>query len=327
MKKGLVFGKFMPLHKGHLSLIEFAANQCDILYVVFCYTGKEEIDGIIRKQWLYPALEKYENVILVSFGYDENELPNTSQYSPQASQLWAEAFKKLIPDVDTVFTSEEYGEHVASNMGIDHVSFDRPRLLNPISGTEIRKDPFTHWNFIAEQARPYFVWKIAILGSESTGKSTLAEKLAAHYDTAFVSEAGREVVEKTEECSFDDLVQISELHARKISEQIIKANKLLFIDTDINITTSYASFLFNKTLIIPSWIEKLNKSDLYLFLEPDCPFIQDGTRINEEQRNHLSLSHKRILNENGIKYFSIKGDWKQRFEKACEIIEREIKKR
>src|SRR5262249_759102 len=87
-----------------------------------------------------------------------------------------------------------------------------------------------------------------------------------------------------------------------------------------------ASFLFNKELAVPFWIEELNKADLYLFLETDCPFIQDGTRISEEQRIDLSLSHKRILNDEGIKYFSINGDWEQRFQKACEIIEHEIKK-
>src|SRR5262249_22210098 len=162
---------------------------------------------------------------------------------------------------------EEYGEHVANYMGIAHVSFDKARLLNSVSGTDIRRDPFKYWDFISEEAKPYFVKKISILGSESTRKSTLTEKLAAHYNTAFVSEAGREVVEKTEKCRFDDLIQISEMHAKRISEQITQANKLLFIDTDINITRSYASFLFNKELAMPSWIEELNKADLYLFLE------------------------------------------------------------
>jgi len=327
MKKGLVFGKFMPLHKGHLALVEFAASKCDLLYVVICYTGNEEIPGTIRKQWLYAALEKYKNVIPVPFQYSENELPNSSAYSPHASQLWSQAFKKLVPEVNVVFTSEEYGEHVANLMGADHVSFDKTRSLNPVSGTGIRKDPFEYWDFIAEPARYYFVKKIVVLGSESTGKSTLAESLAAHYNTVFVSEAGREIVEKTEECSFNDLTKISELHAKKISEQISVANKLLFIDTDINITRSYASFLFNKKLPVSPWIEEMNAADLHLFLETDCPFVQDGTRISEVQRNHLSISHKKCLDEKGIKYFSITGNWEQRFRTSCEIVEREIMKR
>ena len=326
MKKGLVFGKFMPLHVGHISLIEFATKLCDNLYVVLCYTDDEEIPGIIREQWLRQALAKYKNVIFLSFRYNENQLPNTSTYSSYASGLWSEIFKNLVPGVDVVFTSEEYGEHVANFMGIDHVSFDKARSLNPVSATDIREDPFGYWDYISGEAKPYFVKKIVILGSESTGKSTLTENLAAYYNTLFVSEAGREVVAKTEECSFDDLIMIAELHGKKISEQIKKAHKLLFIDTDINITKSYASFLFNKNLIVSPWIEEINKAHLYLFLETDCPFIQDGTRISEEERANLSLSHKKILAENGIKFFLIAGNWEERFHRACEIIDREIKK-
>lgn len=47
MKIGLVFGKFMPLHAGHLSLIEFAVENCDRLNVILCYTYEEEISGTL----------------------------------------------------------------------------------------------------------------------------------------------------------------------------------------------------------------------------------------------------------------------------------------
>ena len=320
MKNGLVFGKFMPLHEGHLSLINFGSGKCETLNVVLCYHHKEIIPGDIRFQWLKQALSKHTNINLVSFEYNEEELPDTSVSSVASSTIWAKTFKRLLPQTDVVFTSEPYGDYVAKAMQIEHFSFDKNRQETPVSGSVIRESPFKYWDYICTEAHSYFVKKIAILGSESTGKSILAERLANFYDTIYVAEAAREIVEKTEVCSPGDLVQIATAHSKNITEQISRANKLLFLDTDLNITKSYSSFLFNDELKVTSWQEEANKSDLYFFLETDCPYIQDGTRINKDQREKLSLSHKKKLKENGINYITINGNWEDRFNKVTEII-------
>ena len=259
MKKGFVFGKFLPLHKGHIALIEFALKYCDHLYVCVCFSSKELIDPITRKQWLYQAFEDNKNITIVSFGYDENELPNPSVSSKDVSKLWAVAFKKLFPDVDIVFTSEPYGEFVAEFMDIRHILFDERRNCVPVSATQIRQSPFQYWDYIPEHIRYWFVKKICIVGSESTGKSTLTEKLAHHYSAPFVPEMAREIIEKTEECTYEDLLRIAELHAKTIQLCLDGANKLLFIDTDINITRSYSEFLFGKELTVEAWMEDMNK--------------------------------------------------------------------
>ena len=324
MKTGLVFGKFLPLHTGHLSLIDFAVNNCDNLYVILCHSSEEEIPGINREQWLKQALLKYKRVTLISFNYDETELPNSSVSSREVSKIWSEALKKLVPGVDVVFTSEEYGNYLSEYMGIKHIAFDKHRLKTPVSATAIRNNPFYYWDFIADEAKPFFVKKVAIIGTESTGKSTLSEKLATHFHTVFVPEAGREIVEQTDNCSIEQLYQISILHAKKIQQEILKANKLLFLDTDLNITKSYSNFLFNHELTVSPWIEEINKCDLYLYLESDAEFIQDGTRLSKMNRDALSLSHKKILEKNRIKYLSISGNWNERFYMACDIINKKF---
>ncbi len=321
MHIGLVFGKFMPLHVGHLSLIEFAVENCDKLNVILCYNYEDEISGTLREQWLRQALEKYENVTLISFRYDQKEFPNSSISSREASKIWAVAFKRLVPNVNRVFTSEEYGDYLSEYMTIEHLSFDRRRIKNPVSASAIRNNPFYYWKFIADEAKQFFVKKVAILGTESTGKTILSEKLANYFKTVFVPEVGREIVEKTDECKIEQLYQISELHAKKIEKKILKANKLLFLDTDLNITKSYCLFLFNQELKVAAWIEEANKCDLCLFLETDAKYIQDGTRFSKEQRDHLSLSHKRILEKNGIKYIQVSGTWNDRFNRARNIID------
>jgi HTH-type transcriptional repressor of NAD biosynthesis genes len=324
MKNGLVFGKFMPLHKGHLSLINFALKNCDTLNVVLCHHPNEKIPYEIRFRSLQNELSAFKNVNLISYQYNSEELPDTSISSVSVSNLWGAAFKELLPQTDVVFTSEEYGDYLAKAMKIEHISFDKDRIQIHVSGSLIRANPFKHWDYICNEAKLYFVKKISILGSESTGKSVLTKRLAHFYNTLYVSEAGREIVEKTELCKPDDLIQIISVHAKNIIDQTQKANKLLFIDTDLNITQSYSSFLFHKNLKVASWQKEANKSDLYFFLETDCPFIQDGTRLDREQREALSLSHKKILANNHIQYFSLTGNWEDRFEKAREIIDAEF---
>lgn len=320
MRTGLVFGKFMPLHLGHLALIDFAATQCQKLYVVLCYTNLEAIDGSLRKKWLQRSVKQYKQVRVIPFEYDDRLLPNTSVSSEVASEKWASAFKKLLPDVDTVFTSEKYGEFVAHYMNIEHISFDEGRINIPVSATSIRENPLQYWNWIADAAKSFFVKKVALIGSESTGKTTLAERLANHFNTSFVPEMAREVIEKTEDCTIDHLYQLAALHARTILKQQETANKVLFVDTDIFITRSYAKFLFDHELQPGAWIIAANTFDLYLFLETDCDYIQDGTRVSKEEREKLGRHHKQTFTNAGIPFHSISGDWEQRFEKAVNIV-------
>ncbi len=321
MKKGFVLGKFMPLHKGHLALIDLAYQHCDKLYIVFCYTENEPIPGIIRKQWLSTEMERYPNADIVFFQYDETELPSTSESSRQVSEVWAHALKKIVPDANVLFTSEPYGDYVAEVMNIEHIMFDEKRNAYPVSATKIRAQPLLYWNMITDSAKPYFVQKVVLVGTESTGKTTLAQKLANYYSTVFVPEMAREVVEKTEECTYDDLVKIATLHANTILNKIPEANKLLFVDTDITITKSYSEFLFNKKFSVAAWIEEVNRFDLYLFLEPDCDYVQDGTRLSETERARLSDHHKAAFKNTGLSFISINGNWEERFQQAKQIIE------
>lgn len=320
MKKGLVLGKFMPLHTGHLALIDFAAKHCNELVILLCYTNNEPVIGAVREEWLKRAVIRLPNCRVVSFLYNQDDLPNTSVSSKEVSLLWSKAIDNILPDIDVIFSSEVYGDYVASFLGIKHIVFDIERKAIPISASEILANPLLNWDFIAEAAKPHFVKKIVLLGTESTGKSTLAEKLAGYFKADYVPEMAREILEKTEDCKPEHLLQIAELHGKTISTKLKNASRLLFIDTDINITRSYSKYIFNETLDIAEWIEDINKADLYIFLEPDCEFVQDGTRLPNEERNKLSLFHKEQLKQAGIVYFSITGNWQERFEKACALV-------
>jgi HTH-type transcriptional repressor of NAD biosynthesis genes len=325
MKKGLVLGKFMPLHNGHLALIDFASKQCEELVILLCYTNKEPIAGSLREEWLKKSDAKITNVSIISYQYDEDFLPNTSVSSKEVSLQWSKAIKNIVPDIDTIFSSELYGDYLAEYLGVKHIAFDFKRNAFPVSASAILTNPLLNWSFIASIAKPHFLKKIVLLGTESTGKSTLVEKLAGYFHAGYVPEMAREILEKTEDCKPEHLIKIAELHAKEILKRSENTDRLLFIDTDINITKSYSKYLFNESLHVPEWVEEANKAHLYLFLEADCEFVQDGTRLPDEERKKLSLFHKEHLKETGIAYFSITGNWDERFKKAIIIIKEYFK--
>lgn len=319
-KKGLVLGKFMPLHTGHVAMIEFALQHCETVVVMLCVSDKEAISGDLRKSWLDTTFGNNDRVEVALVEYDEAVLPNSSVSSREISALWAAYIGEHFPGIGIFVSSEPYGDYMAEYLGIEHRCFDQERKLVPVSASAILGDPFLHWSYIAAAAKPWFVKKICISGSESTGKSTLTERLAHYFETAFVPEMAREVIETTEEVVFDDLLKIATLHAATIDERLPLANKILICDTDVNITKSYSKYLFNRPLIVPEWIDAANQFDLHLFLDTDCPYVQDGTRLSEAERNALSGYHEEQLRENGVAYVKIGGSWEERFEQAKAVI-------
>ena len=328
MKRGLVLGKFMPLHKGHIALIDFALNRCDELIVLVSASYDEPISANQRLEWIEEAYKNNSKVIPRLLIYDEAVLPNTSESLEGVSKLWANYLKEHLPSIDVIFASEAYGAYMGRFLNCEHVIFDEPRKIVPVSATQIRNDPFTFWDFLPDVVKPYYTLKICLYGTESTGKTTLTQRLAKHFNTVAVPEMAREILEHTDDCTEQHLLQIAQLHADTINEKIKQANKLLFVDTDINITRSYSKFLFKKELIVPEWIEAANDFDLYLYLDEDASYVQDGTRLTEADRNKLNESHKQELISRGINYVLINGnDWEERFKRAVEAVNEFIKQK
>jgi HTH-type transcriptional regulator, transcriptional repressor of NAD biosynthesis genes len=319
MKIGLTLGKFMPLHSGHLALIDFAASRCDLLYVLLCFNDKTEpIAGEIRWNWLQTELQNRQTIVPC---FTDADLPNSSVASHTISAAWAVYLKARFPDVTTFFSSEPYGEYVAEYWGISYENFDINRQNVPVSATKIRENPLKHWHFLAKAAQPFYTKKIALVGTESTGKTTLCAKLAAHFNTVFVPEAGREVVANSAETRYEDIAVIAEKHAAAIEHAQQHAQKLIFIDTDLTITESYSLFFFGKTPAFPDKIRRANEMDYYFYLQPDAPFVQDGTRLNELERQRLNEHHLRIFNQKGIALSYITGNYTARFTQIAAKIQ------
>lgn len=324
MTKAFVFGKFLPFHKGHEAMINFALSKCDFLTVLVCCSDEESIPDKFRKAWIEKSFEKQNNIEIRTFNYLESELPNTSESSIAVSEIWADIFKMQFPDYSLLITSEEYGKFVAAFMDIQHIAFDIPRKIFPVSATDVRNDIFTNWKYLPDSVKLDLSIKVVILGTECTGKTTLTEKLAGYFNCSFVLEAGRDIIANSNFFTFDDLFLVATEHAKGIGKSILAESPLVIIDTDIHTTKSYSRFTFEKELEISADIYISNQANLYLYLNNDVKYLQDGTRLSEEKRNLLDLSHRQILIDHNIEFVEIKGDWDERFEKAIEQINKLI---
>jgi HTH-type transcriptional repressor of NAD biosynthesis genes len=318
-KIGLVFAKFLPFHFGHKSLIDFAKSQCDYLYVLLCIGKNDPIDGKIRLGWL---LDTFKDNLNIEIRITDIDLPVVPYSSKLISKMWAQYLKETFPDVNILFTSERYGDFTAEFMNIKHILFDKDRQELPISATKIRNHPLIYWNYIPNIVKPYFVKKICICGTESTGKSVMTEKLAKKFNTNFVPDWGRTLCANTNECTLDIIRNIGISHAEDINQKIVSSNRFLFCDTGLNTTKMYSYFLFNEILKFDNWVEEASKFDLYIFLENDAPYIQDGTRLEKEKRDELRDYQYDYLISLGCNVEIVNGsDWDIRYEKAIKIIE------
>jgi len=310
MKRGLVIGKFLPIHKGHIALIEFAAAQCDELIVSMSYTPQDPIDPELRFSWLQKIFQDQPTIKpeRVLDDFDDETLPLNER-----TQKWAAFITERYPLVDVLFSSEDYGEPFAAHLGIPHVEFDSLRDKFPVSGTQIREQPFQYWNFIPNEVRPYFVKKICFYGTESTGKSVMAKRMAERYQTTFVPEVAREVI-TSNDFNREDIMAIGRKQTERIFQQLRKANKILFCDTDLITTQIYSRHYLG---VVPSVLyefEKMVHYDQYFLFDIDVPWVGDGLRDLGEtkERQEMFKIFKGELERRAINYVMVRGDWSER---------------
>lgn len=320
MKKGLVLGKFMPLHNGHIAMINFAKENCDELVLLLCAEADEEMSAITRVKFLNDVFGQDKKIDINYLAYQERNLTSSSVSDKDETKKWADKIMSYNFGIDVIISSEDYGKHLAEFMGIEHIDYDTERTNLPVSATMIRENPYKNWDKIPDPVQEYYYKKICVVGTESTGKTTLAKRLAEHFDGLYVGEMGRELTDGVYDCKYEDLELIAKAHAFRVFFNDDVSRKLLIVDTDINITKSYCKFLFDRELEYPPLVDEYNKYDLYLFLDNDVPHVQDGSRLTEADRNKLKDYHIKELQASGIDYKTISGNWDERFDKAVNLI-------
>jgi HTH-type transcriptional regulator, transcriptional repressor of NAD biosynthesis genes len=330
---GFIGGKFLPFHQGHVYAIIAAANQVDNLYVILSSSknrDKElcERDGIkympaeVRLSWLGESLNNLDNIKIIHLVDDQWD----SDYNWEDG---AKMIRKAIgKPIDFVFSSESsYNELFKKYYPKSkHIVIDEKRKAVTISATEMRKNLYDNWDKLPNCVRGYFTKRVALVGTESVGKSTLAKQLAKFYNTNFVHEVGRDFCEKYSDKLTEEMFNhIAMEHFLLQENKSRESNKVLFVDSDAVITQYYLDMYFHgkKSGLIEEII-KLQKYDLVLYLEPDVKWVADGLRSagEEEVRKKNNERLKKMYKDRGIDFVTIDGNYTERFMKARELVDK-----
>lgn len=326
-KNSLVLGKFYCVHLGHLFLIDTALSESEFVDVIITHNKSQFIPGEFRYNVLKDIYAN-ENKVKIHLVSDDG-LPqhdNECESLDEFYSYWVPLVYSQVEKLDAVFTSEDYGDDFARYLGVEHRLVDKERIKYPISGTSARNNPLGNWYLMPEEMRTFFIKRVALMGPESVGKSTLTENLSRFYNTNFVEEYGRTVFESNgNKVTIDDFIPISIGRQDIENRNIKKSNRVIFCDTE-DITT----YLFSK-MFFPEEYQKVEnyfnwsftnkpKYDLYLLLKPDCDGVQDGTRQFLDSRwNHYNEIKKELISRD-CKFVEIDGDWDTRLKKSVKEI-------
>ncbi|NLR78966.1 AAA family ATPase [Chitinophaga eiseniae] len=167
--------------------------------------------------------------------------------------------------------------------------------------------------------------KVVIIGPESTGKSTLSEKLAAHFNTVWTPEYAREYVDRlTRPYEQSDLLEIAAGQLALERQQAAKANEVLICDTDLYVIKVWSEHKYGDCdPRILSQIAEQN-CDLYLLTYIDLPWEEDPQREHPEpeMRNYFYQLYRDIVIQSGVTWEDIRGSYEEREASAIAAVNR-----
>lgn len=319
MSTALVVGKFAPPHLGHQRAIDTALGLAERV-VVLCWANPDFdfADSQQRAGWiatLYPDVE-----VIAPLDPPLDTAPDGVQREFTAAILSERGIS-----IDVVVTGEDYGDELARSLGAKHHRLDRTHL--DITGTSIRADVHARRHLLDPFIYSQFVGRVAILGAESTGKSTLAATLAAKYDTNWVHEYGRELYEERGgRLGLDDYLMIARTHIEREDELMASANRYLFSDTSA-ITTMMFSHLYERDSLDELRsiaADCATRYRLHVVCDDDIPFEQDGWRDTAAWRARMQGLILADLAARGIPYVVTSGNLDERIQTVEAALEGRI---
>lgn len=329
---GLIVGKFSPLHRGHVLLIERALKACDALVLLsYAKPGYPGCGTAVRRRWLEELFPQAQRLIVDDDWLAERRrqgladpfaaVPDDSEPEDLHRRFTAWlAHGVLGLTCDAVFTSEDYGDGfavvLAQTFGheVTHVCVDKARLTVPVSATAIRRDLDLRADFLPPMVAADLLIRLVVLGAESTGKSTLCAALRARWREPVADEYGRELwLAKDGQLALADMFKIAKRQIAREDHLLKQARRALICDTSPLTTALFSQAMFGE--VVPE-LERLARRqyDLTFLCMPDFPFVQDGTRQDEDFREAMHATYLAHLTSHGIPFVSLSGGTEGRLE-------------
>lgn len=343
--KGAITLKGAPLHSGHIFAISQASTMVDHLYVILSFDQKwiDKLDNndfwgpklTLKKRllWLKRAFQYLDHITILHV--DETEMKGY----PEGVEEWtSEVSQTLLYDygihqLDKWFSSEhEYTWWIEKYFNCKNHVIDSDRKTFPISATQIRENPYDNWKFLPSIVRKELLLKVAIIGTESSAKSTLTKYLAKSFNTSWVEEYGRnyclnEMCGDESLLSFEDYGTIASNRFYQEQQAEATANQILFCDTNAFVTQYYCFLYEGKFNPLVDGFIKTEEYDLVIHLDDNVEWVDDGLRINSNRESSSevfeALMAKYKIKENDNYHF-ITGNYRSRFEQAMMLVQDKI---
>jgi NadR type nicotinamide-nucleotide adenylyltransferase len=173
--------------------------------------------------------------------------------------------------------------------------------------------------------------RIAVFGPESTGKTMLAEKLAAHFETRWVPEYAREFWDRHGAIGLEDIRGIAREQWRREDEAAARVRGLLICDTEALTTVLWSDLLYGTC---PDDIrrgadQRVKNYALHLLLDIDAPFTPDPQRCfpDPADREKCRRVWRGALERRHLPFVEIRGDWAERERQAIFAVEKLLAER
>lgn len=321
--RGLTLGKFAPFHKGHQLLFDLALAEMDeVTAIIYDCPETTAVPLCVRADWLRKL---YPRVQVVEAWDGPTEVGET----PEIKQKHEDYILRQL-DLGTFthfYSGEFYGEHMSLALGAINRTVARDHKVRPISGTQIRSDPYAFREHMHPLVYRDLITNVVFLGAPSTGKTTLADRLAQEYQTNWMPEYGREywdAHQSNRRLSLNQLVDIAEGHLEREEVLLSQANGYLFTDT--NAITTYIFSLYYHGAAAPRLndmaAQASSRYDLVFVCDTDIPYDATSDRSGELNR---WVMQKRItcdLIRRKIPFFLLRGELEARVAQVKKVLER-----
>lgn len=169
------------------------------------------------------------------------------------------------------------------------------------------------------------LYKIAVVGPESTGKSTLSAQLATHYQTLWVPEYAREYLNRiSRPYDFDDVIAIAQGQLEAEDRLAKNARQILICDTNLIVIQIWLEHKYHDC---PEWIKETIRTrsyDLHFLTNIDMPWVEDPQREHPHLREYLFQRYVDVLNHYHIAYHLLSGDESRRLKEAISVIDKQV---
>ena len=321
MTTGLYLGKFAPFHAGHQHVVETAlARVDDLLVMIYDEPEVTNVPLTVRADWIR---ECYPEVAVVEAWTGPTEVGYTAEEKRRHEAYILDRLGDR--EVTHFFSSEPYGAHVSAALGAENVQVDPDRETVPISGTEVRAAPYEHREFVHPRVYRDLVANVVLLGGPSTGKTTLARRLADEHDTEWMPEYGREYWEEhnvDRRLTADQLVEIAAGHREREDERLEAAREYLFTDTNAITTYVFCRYYHGEapTALYEYARDCAARYDLTFLCGTDVPYDDTPDRSGPANRERLQKMTRAFLERHNVPYDTLTGDVEERVAAVARVL-------